>query len=227
MKIFLLEDDKSLQSGLELKLTKEGHQVTSADTVASARQKVDGTFDMAILDLNLPDGSGIDICRILQKKSVPPHILILTSNDTETDIVMGYEMGADDYMTKPFSLSVLLSKVNVVKRRIEQKSQDKSKTTIFDIATQTIIIRGQTVALTHNEWRLFYVLWQNAGQTLTKEQLLVKLWDIDGDFVDANTLAVNIRRLREKVEENPSNPTIIENIRGIGYRLNKPPGVTP
>jgi len=227
LKIFLLEDDKSLQSGLELKLTKEGHQVTSADTVASARQKVDGTFDMAILDLNLPDGSGIDICRILQKKSVPPHILILTSNDTETDIVMGYEMGADDYMTKPFSLSVLLSKVNVVKRRIEQKSQDKSKTTIFDIATQTIIIRGQTVALTHNEWRLFYVLWQNAGQTLTKEQLLVKLWDIDGDFVDANTLAVNIRRLREKVEENPSNPTIIENIRGIGYRLNKPPGVTP
>jgi DNA-binding response OmpR family regulator len=217
MKMFLLEDDNSLQKGIELKLTKEGHQVVCADTIASARQKINSVFDMAILDLNMPDGSGMDICRELREKSPTPHILILTSNDAETDIVMGYEMGADDYMTKPFSLSVLLSKINAVQRRIEQPL----KTFIFDTTKQTVEIRGQTVSLTRNEWRLLYALWQNAGQTLTKEQLLEKLWDIDGEFVDENTLAVNIRRLREKIEENPSNPEIIENVRGIGYRVNK------
>jgi DNA-binding response OmpR family regulator len=221
MKIFLLEDDNSLQKGIELKLSKEGHNIVCANTIASARQKIDNIFDMAILDLNLHDGNGMDICRELQKKSVSPHILVLTSNDTETDIVMGYEMGADDYMTKPFSLSVLLSKVNAVQRRIEQTPQNQSKKFIFDSAKQTFEMCGQTVSLTRNEWRLLYALWQNAGQTLTKEKLLESLWDIDGEFVDENTLAVNIRRLREKIEENPSNPTIIENVRGIGYKLNR------
>ena len=162
----------------------------------------------------------MDICRELRKQPVVPHILILTSNDAETDIVMGYEMGADDYMTKPFSLSVLMSKVNAIQRRIEQTVPPQSNPFIFDSAKQTVEVRGQIISLTRNEWRLFYALWQHTGQTLTKEQLLESLWDIDGEFVDENTLAVNIRRLREKIEENPSTPVIIENIRGIGYRLN-------
>ena len=221
MQIFLLEDDNSLQKGIELKLSKEGHQVVCASTVASARREIQKEFDMAILDMNLPDGSGMDICRELRKQPVIPHILILTSNDAETDIVMGYEMGADDYMTKPFSLSVLLSKANAVQRRIEQKIKGQSKSLRFDSAKQTVEVRGQPITLTRNEWRLLNTLWQNAGQTLTREQLLESLWDIDGEFVDENTLAVNIRRLREKVEENPSNPVIIENVRGIGYKLNK------
>lgn len=222
MKIFLLEDDMSLQKGVELKLKKEGHYVVCSDSVASARKKTGMIFDMAILDLNLPDGSGMDICRELRKNTAAPHILILTSNDTETDIVMGYEMGADDYMTKPFSLSVLLSKVNAVQRRAEQTAaHGTSKDVLFNSDKQTVEVRGQTVLLTRNEWRLFHALWQNAGQTLTKEKLLESLWDIDGEFVDENTLAVNIRRLREKIEENPSNPVIIENVRGIGYKANK------
>lgn len=221
MKIFLLEDDSSLQRGIELKLSKEGHNIICADTIASAYKKTNNLFDMAILDLNLPDGSGMDICQELRTKLSPPHILILTSNDAETDIVMGYEMGADDYMTKPFSLSVLLSKVNAVQRRTEKTIQNQLKTFLFDSAKQTVEVRGQTISLTRNEWRLLYALWQNIGQTLTKEQLLESLWDIDGEFVDENTLAVNIRRLREKIEENPSTPVIIENIRGVGYRLNK------
>lgn len=222
MKIFLLEDDMSLKKGIELKLTKEGHYVVCSDSVASARKKTGIIFDMAILDLNLPDGSGMDICRELRKNPAAPHILILTSNDTETDIVMGYEMGADDYMTKPFSLSVLLSKVNAVQRRAEQTAaHGTSKDILFNSDKQTVEVRGQTVLLTRNEWRLFHALWQNAGQTMTKEKLLESLWDIDGEFVDENTLAVNIRRLREKIEENPSNPVIIENVRGIGYKANK------
>ena len=220
MHIFLLEDDNSLQRGIELKLSKEGHAIICADTVASAKTKINSMFDMAILDLNLPDGSGMEICGELRAKQSTAHILILTSNDAETDIVIGYEMGADDYMTKPFSLSVLLAKVNAVQRRLENPAHSQSKAVIFDSIKQTVEVRGQTISLTRNEWRLFYALWQNAGQTLTKDRLLESLWDINGDFVDENTIAVNIRRLREKVEENPSNPTIIENVRGIGYRLN-------
>lgn len=106
----------------------------------------------------------------------------------------GYEMGADDYMEKPFSLSVLISKVNAVQRRVNQTSQEQSKVFIFDSTKQTAEVRGRTVLLTRNEWRLLYSLWQNAGQILTKEQLLESLWDIGGEFVDENTLAVNIRR---------------------------------
>ena len=220
MNILLLEDDISLQKGIELKLIKEGHQIICSDNILSARQKISKMFDMAILDLILPDGSGMDICYELRKLPVPPHILILTSNDAETDIVMGYEMGADDYMTKPFSLSVLISKINAVQRRKSQANSHNSSLYV-DSAKQTVEIRDQTVSLTRNEWRLFYALWQNTGQTLTKGQLLESLWDIDGEFVDENTLAVNIRRLREKIEECPSNPIIIENVRGIGYRVNK------
>ena len=220
MKIFLLEDDLSIQKGIELKLKKENHEVICAGSVSQARQEIRRTFDLAILDLNLPDGSGMDICLELKKKANVLHILVLTSNDSETDIVMGYEMGADDYMTKPFSLSVLISKINAISRRMEQHLKKRSKSIFFDAAKQTIEIRGKTIALTRNEWRLFYNLWQNAGQIMTKEQLLESLWDIDGEFVDENTLAVNIRRLREKVEENPSDPVIIENVRGVGYRIN-------
>ena len=220
VRIFLLEDDMSLRRGIELKLTKEKHEVVCADRITQARREIRKNFDMAILDLNLPDGSGMDICRELREKPAAPHILVLTSNDTETDIVMGYEMGADDYMTKPFSLSVLISKVSAVQRRIEQTSQNQSKSFLFDTAKQTVEVRGHTVSLTRNEWRLLYALWQNIAQTVTKEQLLESLWDIDGEFVDENTLAVNIRRLREKIEENPSRPVMLENVRGIGYRLN-------
>lgn len=219
MNIFLLEDDVSLQKGIELKLSKENHSVFCADTLASARRIIGRTFDMAILDINLPDGSGMDICLELREKA-ETHILILTSNDAETDIVTGYELGADDYMTKPFSLSVLLSKVNAVQRRIEQTGQTH-KDFIFDSAKQTVEARGRKVSLTRNEWRLMYALRQNAGQILTKEQLLEILWDMDGEFVDENTLAVNISRLRKKIEEDPSNPVIIESVRGIGYRLNE------
>ena len=223
MNIFLLEDDVSLQKGIELKLLKEGHHVICRGDISSAKKEMHKAFDLAILDMNLPDGSGMDICLELQKMPEPPHILVLTANDAETDIVTGYELGADDYVTKPFSLSVLLSKINAVQRRLEQNTKkDRSDNILFNPDKQTVEIFGQAILLTRNEWRLFYALWQNAGQTLTKSQLLETLWDIDGDFVDENTLAVNIRRLREKVEKNPSNPQIIENVRGIGYRVKKP-----
>jgi DNA-binding response OmpR family regulator len=214
--IFLLEDDISLQKGISLKLLKEGYMVQCAEDMSSAMQFMKIHFDLAIIDINLPDGNGLDICKKLRSNYPDIHILILTANDMETDIVMGYELGADDYVTKPFSLSVLLSKINAVKRRMH-KETDKI---LFNPVKQTATINGRILALTRNETRLLDAFLKNAGQILTKNQLLETLWDINGEFVDENTLAVNIRRLREKMENDPSNPLLIENIRGIGYRFN-------
>ena len=218
MNIFLLEDDISLQKGISLKLLKEGHNVQCAKDMSSAMQYLKAHFDLAVIDVNLPDGNGLDICKKFRSNHPDIHILILTANDMETDIVMGYELGADDYMTKPFSLSVLLSKINAIKRRIEAHTETNK--ILFNPAKQTAIIENKTISLTKNETRLLDAFLKNAGQILTKNQLLQTLWDIDGEFVDENTLAVNIRRLREKMENNPKSPILIENIRGVGYRFN-------
>ncbi|MGF7142430.1 DNA-binding response OmpR family regulator [Anaerotaenia torta] len=219
MRILLVEDDLSLQNGISFKLNKEGNEVACADTVEGALSLLNnGNFHMAILDISLPDGSGLDLCRRIRQTAPATHILFLTAKDTETDIIMGYDIGADDYLTKPFSISVLLSKCNAVARRIET---DPSTGTIsLDTSRQSAYVRGTAVLLTRNELRLLNLLLRNAGQIVTKERLLQELWDANGEFVDENTLAVNIRRLREKVERDPSRPSFIETVRGVGYRLN-------
>lgn len=219
MRIFILEDDASLQKGISLKLTKEGHEVYSAYDVAAADQHKHHEFDFAIIDVNLPDGSGLEVCKKLRGAWPSLHILLLTANDTETDVVMGYELGADDYMTKPFSLSVLLSKVNAVRRRLEGGSD--AIPLGFDPAKQTAVINGKCISLTRNETRLLNAFLQNIGRILTKEQLIQTLWNIEGDYIDGNTLAVNIQRLRNKIECDSGSPQLIENIRGVGYRLNR------
>lgn len=215
MRIFILEDDTSLRQGISLKLSKEGHEVTSAPDAASAGAYIQRQFDFAILDVNLPDGSGLEICKVLRAAWPAVHILILTANDAETDIVMGYELGADDYMTKPFSLSVLLSKINAAQRRIE--GSVKTQPLGFDPARQTVMVSGEQVSLTRNEARLLDMFLHNIGLILTKEQLMQTLWGLDGDFVDSNTLAVNIQRLRSKLSDGYQR---IESIRGVGYRFN-------
>jgi len=218
MRILLIEDDLSLQKGILFKLSKEGHDVSCSDSVEGALSFLAGnSFHMAILDIILPDGSGLDICRHIRYTAPATHVLFLTAKDTETDIVMGYDVGADDYLIKPFSVSVLLGKCNAVTRRLGE-SFIASKISL-DASKQIVYIRGSSVVLTRNELRLMSIFLQNAGQVLMKEQLLQALWDVDGNFVDENTLAVNIRRLREKIEKDPSHPALIETIRGMGYRL--------
>lgn len=221
MKIFLLEDDTALQKGISLKLTMEGHTVSCAGDVLTAREKINERMDFAIIDINLPDGSGLDVCKALRDSQKDTHILLLTARDMETDIVMGYAYGADDYMIKPFSLSVLLSKIGAVQRRKTETTSTEQRTGSlrFDPERQTAMIREREISLTRNEGRLLAYFLKHRGQVLTKDQLLSALWDIDGDFVDDNTLAVNVRRLREKLEKDPSAPSLIENIRGVGYRL--------
>jgi len=223
MRILLVEDDDSLRKGIELKLAREGHEVQSADTVAAALELLTRQrFELAILDISLPDGSGLDVCQQIRAESPETHILMLTARDTEMDIVIGYDMGADDYLTKPFSVSVLTGKVNAVARRVTSQAAEATGTCeiALDTSRQQATVRGITVSLTRNELRLLNALLANTGQVLSKAQLLQALWDIDGDYVDENTLAVNIRRLREKVEADPSHPTLIETVRNIGYRLN-------
>lgn len=222
--ILLLEDDKSLNRGISFKLKKEGYNVNTAFNINEAKQIFEkNKIDLIISDVGLPDGSGFDFCEEIRKFS-NVYIIMLTALDQEIDIVTGYDIGADDYITKPFSLIVLISKVNAFMRRIENStieniiSCDKLS---FDYVENKLIKVNEEIFLSRNEGKLLKYLMENSNQIVTKEQLIQALWDIDGNFVDENTVAVNIRRLRQKVEDDPSTPVYINNIRGIGYTFAK------
>lgn len=222
--ILLLEDDKSLNRGINFKLKKEGYHVFTSFNIKEAKYIFENNkIDLIISDVGLPDGSGFDFCEEIRKSS-NVHIIMLTALDEEINIVTGYDIGADDYITKPFSLIVLISKINAFMRRIENKtieniiSCDKLS---FDYVENKLTKEKEDILLSKNEGKLLKYLMDNSNQIVTKEQLMETLWDIDGNFVDENTVAVNIRRLRQKVEDNPSEPMYIKNIRGIGYTFSK------
>lgn len=217
--ILLIEDEESVNRGIEFTLTKEGYKVDTAGTIHEAEILLkQENPEMIICDVNLPDGSGLDlICRI-RKKSMA-HVICLTAMDTEIDQVMGYEAGADDYVTKPFSLSVLVLKVNAFFRR---QKKDKmlmieSGDIVVNLSEMTACKGGQEISFTKNEWKMLKLFLENPGQILSKKQILERMFDSDGDFVDENTVAVNIRRLREKIETDCSHPKYIRNVRGLGY----------
>lgn len=218
--ILLVEDEESLNRGISFKLEKEGMLVFSAKSLMEARKIFNSTsVDLVILDIGLPDGSGLDFCREIRKLS-DVFIIFLTACDEEVDIVTGLDMGADDYITKPFSFMILMSKVNAFLRR---SSENKSPEIIIsgDISfcpqEMKVLKSGKEIILSKKELQLLKYLMVNGGQIIKREQLLNELWDLDGDFVDSNTVAVNIRRLREKIEEDPSTPKYIRTVRGIGY----------
>lgn len=228
--ILLIEDDKSLNRAVSLKLSKEGYEVYSAETLKEGWELYQcQDIVLIICDIGLPDGSGLDFCsKVRAIKERTTVFLFLTAMDTETDIIMGYEVGGDDYVTKPFSLAVLISKVNAMMNRycenilsIRKSKNDsciiKSVDIIFDKEKKFVIKGGEQLFLTANEQRLLLYFLENPMKVLSKNQLLEAVWDVDGNFVDDNTVAVNIRRLREKIGENPSKPSIIKNIRGLGY----------
>ncbi|WP_027626484.1 response regulator transcription factor [Clostridium lundense] len=218
--ILLVEDDESLNRGISFKLIKEGYKVFSAVSLNEAEKVIDSEkIDLILLDINLPDGSGFDFCNKIRKSS-DVLIIFLTACDQEVDIVTGYDIGADDYVTKPFSLMVLISKIKaILKRKQGEKVCNNifSGDIIFYPEELRVFKNNKELILSKTEIKLFKYLICNAEQVVTKAQLLNELWDNDGNFIDDNTIAVNIRRLREKIEENPSNPKYIKNIRGIGY----------
>lgn len=217
--ILLVEDDLSLSRGISLKLQKEDYTVHCASCLAAARKLFkEHHIALIVCDIGLPDGSGLDFCLEVRKTS-RVHFLFLTAMDTEIDMINGYEAGADDYIAKPFSLMVLLSKVNAIMRRQPGSAHPilvSGDITLYP-EEKRASKNGEFLTLTANEHKLLSYFMQNPLHILSKEQLLGALWDMDGNFVDENTIAVNIRRLREKIEDDPSSPSYIKNVRGLGY----------
>jgi DNA-binding response OmpR family regulator len=218
--ILLVEDNKSLNRGINFKLTKEGFNVFSAETLKDARETFNSEqLDLIILDIDLPDGCGLDFCGEVREKS-NVYIIFLTACDQEVDMVTGLDMGADDYISKPFSLMVLVSRINALLRRnLKQKNNEciVCSSIIFNKDEMKLYKNKEDIPLTKTELKLIKFLMENSQQILTKEQLLEALWDTDGNFVNENAVAVNIKRLRDKIEDNPSEPKYIKTVRGIGY----------
>lgn len=221
-KILLVEDDLSLINGLVFAIEKQGYEVTNARTMKDALCSFGSdVFDLVILDVTLPDGSGFEICKEVRKVSKVP-ILFLTAADDETDIIMGLEIGGDDYLSKPFKLAVLFARINALIRRSENfgtlPNELNSGNIKMDLLKSEVYKSNGKIDLTAGEYRLLKLLMENSGRVLTSEQILSSLWDCDERFVDSNTLTVYIRRLRVKIEDNPANPTKILTVRGIGYK---------
>lgn len=223
-KIFFVEDDLSLISGLSFALKKQGYEVDNARTIDEAEKLwQNDKYDLAILDVSLPDGSGYQLCEKIRLTSKIP-IIFLTAADEETDIIMGLDMGADDYITKPFKLAVFLSKVNAILRRSNDFNQKNtvlnSNGISVNLLNSEVIKNGETLNLTSGEYKLLCLFMENPNIILSQEQILSKLWDSNNDFIDNSTLTVYIRRLRKKVEDDPSSPTNIVTVRRMGYKWN-------
>lgn len=219
-KILLLEDDESLNRGISLKLSKEGYEVLSATGVSEAKKLFDQTqVGLVISDITMEDGDGLTFCRELRQKS-DVYIIFLTALDQEVDIVNGYDAGADDYITKPFSLMVLISKVNALMRRIGQKEGNgqilSSGSIRVDCREMKVYKDGQEIPLSKRELQLLLYFLENPKQIISKEQILQSVWDVDGQFVDDNTVPVTISRLKKKVA-GEEGAEYIKNVRGIGY----------
>ncbi len=217
--VLLLEDDDSLNHSVSLKLKKEGYIVHSALTMEAAVELFK-TFSISLIlcDITLPDGSGLDFCSQVRKES-NVLFLFLTALDTEEDMISGYAQGADDYITKPFSLSVLVSKVNAMLKRLPSENPKSivSGNITFYPDENRAAKDGAFLTLTAREYSLLAFFMENPMRILSRNQLLEAIWDINGNFVDENTLSVSIRRLREKIENDPSAPAILKNVRGLGY----------
>lgn len=217
--ILLLEDDDSLNHSVSLKLKKEGYTVHSAFTVKEALSFYQNqNLSLIICDISLPDGSGLDFCsRVRQESDVL--FLFLTALDREEDIVAGYRQGADDYITKPFSMAALTAKVGALLKRFPADAPNSIVSGDITLFPQVgrVVKGNHNLALTAKEYSLLSFFMENPMRILSRNQLLEAIWDIEGNFVDENTLSVNIRRLREKIEDDPSAPVILKNIRGLGY----------
>lgn len=219
MNVFLLEDDEAIGIGLKYSLENEGYTVTIATSVKSAFEIINKEkFALYILDLTLPDGSGYNVCKKIKSIGDFP-VIFLTAYDDEVNVVMGLELGADDYISKPFRVKELIARIKSVLRRYNRESKGiiKIGNVLINTNKATVFKNGQEVILTAMEYKLFLILLNNRGNILSRNKLLEYIWDVEGDFVNDNTLTVYIKRLRDKIEDDPSEPTIIKTIRGLGY----------
>lgn len=223
-KILLLEDDLSLINGLTFAFKKENFDLDIARSIREADKLwSDGKYDLLILDISLPDGSGFEICKKVRQISKVP-IIFLTASDEEISIIMGLDIGGDDYITKPFKLGVLISRINALLRRA--KNFEAKETELSSNGIEVLLLKGQVfqngnlLDLTAGEYKLLCLFMQNPGVVLSKDKILEKLWDSENNYVDDNTLTVYVRRLRMKIEENPSEPQMLLTVRRMGYKWN-------
>lgn len=223
MKILIVEDDKLLAKGIELVLKRQDYKVTKAYTyeegIACFKKE---SFDLALLDVNLRGKSGLDLCKVIRKTSDVP-IIFITANDTEEDMIQGFDEGCDDYISKPFSMELLKRRVGAILKRVGKEKKDlfEEGPIQIDYQMKQVLIEGVPTKLTVTEYQLIEALTKNKGQVMTRQMLLEKLWDTKGKFVDENTLSVNIKRLRDKIEEDPKNPKWVHTVFGIGYTWGK------
>lgn len=235
MNIFLLEDDDAIGMGLKYSLEKEGYGVTLTKSVAQAKEAFEEKKnDLCILDINLPDGNGYEVCKYIKEKEDVP-VIFLTASDAEVNVVMGLEMGADDYVCKPFRVGELMARIKTVLRRTRKNPSAQEATdniikinsvNIYTNEAKVTITKETTgeeeqVELTALEYRLLLTFCNNRGTVLSRNKLLEDMWDVSGDFVNDNTLTVYIKRLRDKIEKDPANPEIIKTVRGLGYIVDK------
>ena len=216
-KILIIEDDKNLQEGLAFSLKLEKYEILTASTIKQSMEFLQSEkIDLILLDCNLPDGSGFDLCtKIIQKEEIP--ILMLTARDTEMDEIKALELGMDDFMSKPFSLAVLKARIKKLIGKREPQMKLVSSGIEVDKRTCKVLKNGVSIECSKIEYQILVYLMENSGMVLSKEQILAYVWDSKGQFVDENTLFVNIRRLRTKIEEDSKNPQRIKTVHGIGY----------
>lgn len=224
MDIFLLEDDEAIGIGLTYSLENEGYNVTLAKSVKEAEKIIDEKeFSLYILDLTLPDGSGYDVCKRIKAKGDLP-VIFLTAYDDEVNVIMGFELGADDYISKPFRVKELMLRIKSVMRRYSNETSDgiiKINNLKINTNEAKVYKNNEEIILTAMEYRLLLILLSNRGKVLSRTALLENICDVAGDFVEDNTLTVYIKRLRDKIEEDPAKPEFIKTVRGLGYVIEK------
>lgn len=216
-KILLVEDDTSILMGLKFCLEQENFLVSTAITGKEALEKIQESFDLILLDLNLPDMNGFDILQ--QIENIP--VIFLTANDEEVSIVQGLDMGAEDYITKPFRTRELISRMRAVLRRrnVNVNQRIQVGNLLIDPSCAKVFKNGQEIFLTTMEYKILLILATNPNVVFTREKILADIWDVNEAYVNDNTLTVYIKRLREKIEDDSNRPKIIETVRGVGYKI--------
>lgn len=221
MRILVVEDDLTLSAGLCFELDCSGYLTVPSYTCKKALQLLESDpFDLVLLDVNLPDGNGFDLCRRIKEFYPELPVIFLTANDLETDVLNGFDMGAEDYVTKPFHMQILLRRVEVALRRRGREAaagEDRWSDGYLslDFSSLTAQRGREKLAITPNEYKLLKLLTENAGQILTRQQLLDRLWDSAGNYIDDHTLTVTMNRLRAKIED--EDHMYIKTVRGMGY----------
>ena len=218
-RILIVEDDVIICGGVKLFLEQKGYQVQTAYSCADAEVCMKSAFDLILLDWNLPDGTGLELCRKIRKNKTVP-IIFLTARDMDSDMIAGFKAGCDDYIAKPFSVEILYQRIEAVLRRsagANKKELFHYKDMTVDLERMQVLIEEEPVKLSATEYKILELLVRNQGRVITRETILERIWDCDENFVDENTLNVHIRRLRQKLEKDSKNPEYILTVFGIGY----------